>query len=607
MAIGKRCAATIPAEKFGGSKSLDEQRADVHHPAAKLEAPPTAEGTVGMTKAPDLTNTDITTGDVKITESEKIGKKYLLIKVPDFDTDPSGNPDPASPNHSKYGKGMTSYLRLGVPTLTGDIGDDLIDYAFDAGPAGKEDGSIFIDDERNRGTTGDNPAGSVGHGMTSDDRKNFFTTHLKTKGGWRDHSDGNRITTTYGDKVEVIRGNYKMVVMGRQDDAGNGMGWDVSGNHVQDYAQATMPGASVAVEWIQNAYVPNQFPALANDVDGTQNVLGGGKSKSTDNTALQAAVDAAAAPDHDSYGGGAWLLINSTERVYQYSRNAGNFRTQQWGDKLETYTGSENPARIGIAADDGYHGQPDDAKYHDVAAANYTDDDLAKRLRPSSIGLPRGNPHIVEKTWASKIESYTGSSSLPVPSIVEKTYADWISGETHCTNTITDKTYATDVTEESHVTGTTTSTSVIGNVVETTTAGTITGATTVGVLTDVTTAGNITEVTTAGLSWGFAFVGNTFELGIGIGHESIEIMAGRIDIGIGPKIEIDIFGEAGLEITVGKATEINVPDEEKIKLERTEAILSDIRVNLTSNKNSLTDTNTALKMTMRALEVGLGI
>jgi hypothetical protein len=43
------------------------------------------------------------------------------------------------------------------------------------------------------------------------------TKKLLTKGGWWDHSDGNRITTTAGDKVEVIQGNYKMVVLGRQD------------------------------------------------------------------------------------------------------------------------------------------------------------------------------------------------------------------------------------------------------------------------------------------------------------------------------------------------------------------------------------------------------
>ncbi len=572
---------------------------------------------------------ELVKGDVKITEGEG-SKKYLLIKVPDFDTDPSGRA-----SGDRLGQKMTSYLRLGVPLLNGpDVGDDLLQYVFDAGPAGKDDGSPFIDDERNRGIGPDTPLGADGHGIAYADRKALFTQHLLTKGGWRDHSDGNRITTTYGDKIEVVRGNYKMVVMGRQDDPGNAMGWDASGNHIQDYAQATMPGASVAVEWIQNAYVPNVFPPKSADPNDTQDALADGHSKDTDNTALQnslkadavravaddraanpgnyptqADYDAAvkAARDGASYGGGAWLLINSTERVYQYSRNAGNFRDQQWGDKMESYVGSENPARIGIHDDDGYTGHPNDATYHQVAAPNYTADQMAARLRPSSKGLPRGNPHILEKTWASKIESYTGSSVLPVPHIVETTYADWISGETHCTHTITDKTYATDTNEETHVSGTATATTDVGNVVETTTAGTITGATTVGVLTDVTTAGNITEVTTAGLKWGFDFVGNTLEVGIGVGHESIEVMAGRIDIGIGPKIEIDIFGKAGLEITVGSAKEIKVPDEEKIKLKETKVCLDAAKMVLDFKFLGVSRTETALKLALEGLEVSLGL
>jgi hypothetical protein len=42
------------------------------------------------------------------------------------------------------------------------------------------------------------------------------TLKLLTKGGWWDHTDGNRVTTTGGDKIEVIQGNYKMVVLGRE-------------------------------------------------------------------------------------------------------------------------------------------------------------------------------------------------------------------------------------------------------------------------------------------------------------------------------------------------------------------------------------------------------
>ena len=39
--------------------------------------------------------------------------------------------------------------------------------------------------------------------------------------GWRDHTDGNRLTTTGGDKVEVIGGNYRLIVLSRAKGAKN--------------------------------------------------------------------------------------------------------------------------------------------------------------------------------------------------------------------------------------------------------------------------------------------------------------------------------------------------------------------------------------------------
>ena len=33
---------------------------------------------------------------------------------------------------------------------------------------------------------------------------------------WRDHTDGNRVTTTRGDKVEIIRGTYDLQIQGRR-------------------------------------------------------------------------------------------------------------------------------------------------------------------------------------------------------------------------------------------------------------------------------------------------------------------------------------------------------------------------------------------------------
>jgi len=51
---------------------------------------------------------------------------------------------------------------------------------------------------------------------------------LLTKGGWWDHAGGNRISTTAGDKVEVIQGNYKLVVLGRRNPSTIGDDADVT-------------------------------------------------------------------------------------------------------------------------------------------------------------------------------------------------------------------------------------------------------------------------------------------------------------------------------------------------------------------------------------------
>jgi hypothetical protein len=172
--------------------------------------------------------------------------KYLLIGVPQFATDPiSGNL-------------MTSYLRLGASSSTWqqDPGGWLAEKIHLHGPPGghldpaqmadmaktegklvqnlenvttgedRDPGRVFIDDDRDR-------VGGVAHGLDKAERVRQSQA-LHTRGGWRDHSDGNRITTTYGDKVEVVRGNYKMIVLGRQDDPEASAGWDASGQHIQD-------------------------------------------------------------------------------------------------------------------------------------------------------------------------------------------------------------------------------------------------------------------------------------------------------------------------------------------------------------------------------------
>ena len=79
-----------------------------------------------------------------------------------------------------------------------------------------------------------------------------------TRGGWRDHTDGNRISTTRGDCVEVVRGNYKLVVLGRVADhwesANNpnvGRSWlESSGGH--NHASTSTPGEVQTISWTEN-------------------------------------------------------------------------------------------------------------------------------------------------------------------------------------------------------------------------------------------------------------------------------------------------------------------------------------------------------------------
>lgn len=231
------------------------------------------------------------------------------------------------------------------------------------------------------------------HGLKPDDRA-WHSDNLHTRGGWRDHSDGNRITTTWGDKVEVIRGNYKMVVLGRQDDTAGAMGWDASGQHIQDYA-STMPGASVRVEWQRE----------------------------------------------DQYS--AWHLLNTTEGVIQTSTKGGNFYEFTWGEHVQSTTGTWDPqtperdAELRAAKDAIFDAQPT-GTYKDVTAmaAHPTGSGvMAKALRVQGWDLDfalamKKNPIVIERKWAQKLLAYRGSESQRVPRIYDETWADKVKSVT---------------------------------------------------------------------------------------------------------------------------------------------------------------------------------
>ncbi len=66
--------------------------------------------------------------------------------------------------------------------------------------------------------------------------------------------------------------------------------------------------------------------------------------------------------------------------------------------------------------------------------------------------VTRENPVIIDRTWAQRIESYTGSEAVPIPSITEKTFANAIDSATGSAampvGTIHESTYAGAISSE---------------------------------------------------------------------------------------------------------------------------------------------------------------
>jgi hypothetical protein len=166
------------------------------------------------------------------------GQRYLRLEVPGYDG--GAGPSPLS------------YIQLGAARSDGTLmqrGDDLLealelneatdhffrdDYRIANG--WHDPAAVYVrDDGETSETATNNPAAFVAK----------LTGELLTRGGYRDHTDGNRISTTRGDRIEVIGGNYKLVVLGRRwqrkDDEGhfeqNGWepsAWEASGGIIMD-------------------------------------------------------------------------------------------------------------------------------------------------------------------------------------------------------------------------------------------------------------------------------------------------------------------------------------------------------------------------------------
>jgi hypothetical protein len=452
--------------------------------------------------------------------------KYLHILVPDFALDPVVGDRKDAP--------MSSFLRLGAfheqieneatkrsmelaamaKVVTTSQGGHLNpDYGgeVDTSDTGVEDRGVFLDDQRKRD-------GSDGT-LKVEDRLEHSKA-LLTRGGWWDHSDGNRISTTYGDKVEVIRGNYKMVVMHRQDDAELSGGVDLSGGHVQDLGPNSMPGASVRVE-----FRPGMF----------------GKP-------------------------GTWHLENTTNNFIQTSDYAGDFFEHWYGNLKQSTVGSENPVEF--------------------------NDDLGK---------PYGNPKILEKTWASKIESYTGSSNWRIPEIIEKTYARETTSVTDVTGNIDESTYCDGVMTSD--TGSLLRRVPIVN--ENTHVGTSNSKTDALATNEFTLVGASMETTIAGAQGTLTIAGASLDTEIIGAKGSISLFAISGELSIGASFGAQIGFSR--EIQIGDHDDTKIPNEQKKKLKELDVALERLQVALVDKRVSLEFKLSAVAVQLQGIQVAIGL
>ena len=372
---------------------------------------------------------------------------------------------------------MTSYIRLGASSRTKEAYWDkfLEDKIRESNPPGghlsairkpvdatpEDPRPLFIDDNRVRKIAGeggpaavaegpmvtpDSPAADLfnepngappavkGHNLSFAQRKEH-SDWLHGRGGWRDHSDGNRITTTWGDKVEVIRGNYRMLVLGRQDDATQAAGWDVSGNNIQDFAGGTMPGASVRVEYTEK---------------------------------------------YD----GSWHIQNTVEGVLSSTNFAGDFYEWHWGNHKESITGSDKEAAM----------EKDYKEDNGGVLVPRSNPVIIEKTWAKSMYSQVGSetlevPSVVEKQWAREVRSYEGSAGHRAELKYEEVWATKIEEHTHAGSTeahtdvdgsITETTTAASTTETTHISGAKTGTTTAAAITEMTLAGAVTELSLVG-------------------------------------------------------------------------------------------------------------------------------
>jgi hypothetical protein len=319
--------------------------------------------------------------DEGVSSTDYIGhdtnSKHLLLKVPDYTSAAGGSPYPWSATSEKNALVQVGDAANVSNTSSIADGNDLLEGQID-----------FLDDYRDRGTSGSGTwGGATPTALTTppsetsartaspyseagadkdtagDTGMNAKVTDIiPTYAGWRDHTDGHRITTTRGDKIEVIGGNYKIVSLGR----GTGTAaYEMSGGIIIDAMEP--PGNTSSVTWQD-------------------------------------------CPTHSTDMG--WQVVSQTVYGNEVERYHGTKREEFYGDKMISVVGSpgQNSTESEYTLDDDKDG---DITYlgadadRNLTLVDTTDAYPTKWDQRAGVAPVLTQPDIYESTWASSVKEYT--------------------------------------------------------------------------------------------------------------------------------------------------------------------------------------------------------
>ncbi len=394
--------------KDGQSVSDKYYQIGVPNFTLKPSAPAGGNSFVRMGTFPSLT--DAAAGPPGFPKSLELAKLVADDSIT-ANTPRSGDDNPDTvPFTANAGHGLDSYHAGGDSNYLLGFADDTRHHAMDVGSSEAlsnlktlTNGSAVDNTRANRQTE---------------------TSALLTKGGWWDHSDGNRISTTVGDKVEVIQGNYKLVVLGRQplltststtDDAtrfhNNAFITDVSGGHFQEQYPSPTPCIKT-VEYSQN----DQGEWTLYQDNGKGNLITKLKGRTVD-------------------------MFEGWKRETYVGTSSGDgslnpeIISKTWAQRSESWTGSDDKP---VAKDvtsytfaQRVYSQVGSEKTPIGTSTEAADGNL-------SAGVGDGDKpgDITSKTWAQRIRSYTGSVTTPVVHMFSLTYALEIENYTFAASTM---------------------------------------------------------------------------------------------------------------------------------------------------------------------------